>query len=167
MPDEQKPRPQPKSKLKPITSEAAAIYARTQLKMDGGIPEAGTDRWLWGNGVLSEGMKQNFMLFGYVAHPGIKSVELVVPEESDPEKPRSIEFKVWLPRKELQRYLRHKKLVRWLTGSGSLFWRWILVKVLERGDQIDIDRNIRRSVREYLGTETQVQVTVMPWSGQK
>src|ERR1700686_3780668 len=100
---EEKPKKAPRSKLAPLTSEAAETYVATQRLMDGGISLAGTDRWAWANNVLSEGFKINLINFGYMSNPEIpeNGVEVIIPEDVRAEA-RYITYRIGLPRRALK-----------------------------------------------------------------
>jgi hypothetical protein len=156
--------PAPKSKLHPVTPEALEAYQRMHEVAAGPLPEVGTDRWLWSNGIIAESIQQNLLAYGWLAHPTAKDVEVVVPENADQES-RFIGFKVWITPRDLRSYLRYKKRIRRLARYSWLPLRWLLVKILERGQAIDVDRNVRRMVRDYLGEKVLVKVEVLPWEG--
>jgi len=126
-----------------------------------GIPEAGTDRWLWSNGVTSEGMKINLINFGYMSHPKVTNVEVLFPEAPAEDEPRYVIYRVFLPKSDFRRYLKDRRKIKWLSGKTNLLWRWWLVKTLERTNLTDIERNIRRGVKEYLGPTVPVLVDVL------
>jgi len=175
MADEPKPELKPKkpykSRFEPLSTkemlalqssiDPRAAYDGALKSVAGGIPEAGTDRWLWSNGVVSKGMEINLTNFGYMAHTKISHVEVIFPEAPAEGEERYILYRVTMPKKEVKRYLRNRARMKWLQDRTGLFWRWLLVKFLERNASMDVDRIIRRGVREYLGPNVPVAVDVL------
>lgn len=126
------------------------------------MQDIGTDRWSWSNGIPSESIKQTLLAYGWLSHTHTKDVVVILPEDPDYEE-RFIRYQISLPPKQLRGYLAHKRRVKQLQAwSGWLIGRWLLVRTLEKGKLIDVDRNVRRFVRDYLG-ETAVEVEVRAW----
>jgi len=169
--EEDKKRKVYRSRFEPLSDKDMAVmqqpidprfaYSSALQAIKDGIPQAGTDRWLWVNGAVSEGMKINLVNFGYMSHPKVQNVEVIIPETVPDGQERFVAYKIFMPKREVKRYLARRKRIQWLTGRDGLFWRWLLVKLLERYDLVDIDRNIRRGVREYLGQSVPVVVDVL------
>jgi len=141
--------------------DARSAYLGAIRAIQDGIPQAGTVRWLWSNGIVSEGIRINLINFGYMSHPKVKNVEVIIPENVNEGEQRYVIYNVWLPQKFVKRYVKDRKQIQWLSARDGLLWKWLLVRKMEKTETTDIGRNIRRGVREYLGSAVPVIVKVL------
>lgn len=118
----------------------------------------GTDRWLMNSGLVTESVQQNLLLYGYLSSSLVDDVEVEIkPAE------KWIKFQLYMKRKNLKKYSRFAKA--WAKYGGdvtSLWGKWRKLRLCRHGVYMNIDRNLRKLVGDYL-PNFKVLIEVLPY----
>jgi hypothetical protein len=108
--------------------------------------------WLLNLGYVSAHSEQNLMLYGYLAAPGVRHVEMMIDVRD-----KEMKYAVVLETSSYRRY----KLERWLESKSGLLGKLGLLCFLRVSGSYDPGARIARCVKDYAGPQWKTSTEVL------
>jgi len=112
-------------------------------------------RWLMNSGLFTDAAKNMLFMYGSIAHPQVKAVDLNIDVEN-----KSVDFKIYLPKPVMKKILKYYKL-----SKSTNFWGLRCFKnFLKKEGDMNFKNILSGFVRDYCGPNWSANVEIFDFA---